>query len=195
MSRNTKIILGIIAGLVVICMCVAVLGFFALRQAGDLAMQAMDVSEDPQEVGSIAQGIVDYDLPAGYSEQFGMSFFGFDMVAFGTGNSNDPVIMLMQFPEEAGLSQVQMEAQMEEAIQRQMGRREFDLPVVDQRTTTIQDQEVTLTVREGTDSEGQSLRQITGLFDGQSGVVMLMIMGPTQNWDSNAIDSFIASLG
>ncbi len=195
MSRNAKIIIGIIAGLVVLCLCVSVLGFFALRSAGSLMLQAMDLSEEPQEVANIAQGIVEYELPAGYSEQFGMSFFGFDVAAFGTGNSNDPIIMLMQFPQETGLSQAEMEQQMRQAVQGQLGQQYSEMPVVDQQTIIVRDQEVTLTVREGTGEDGTTIRQLTGVFQGKDGVVMLMIVGNQQNWDQGAIDTFLNSLG
>ncbi len=194
MSRNTKIVLGIIGGLFILCICAGVVAFLALRSAGPLVERAMTVTEKPEEVTDIAQGIVDYTLPAGYSEQFGMSFFGFDVAAFGSAGPAKQMIMLMQFPESAGLSQAEMEQQMQQATERQMGRRNYQLPVVGETTTTIRDQRITLTIREGTDSDGTAIRQVSGVFQGKSGIVMLMIMGNRQNWDQEAVDAFIASL-
>jgi hypothetical protein len=35
---------------------------------------------------------------------------------------------------------------------------------------------------------------ITSVFDGKGGTIMLMIMGNSQTWSQNDVDSFIASL-
>ena len=191
MTKGTKIALGIVAALVLICICVGIGGFIGLYFVGDQVTQS--VAEQPEEVAVIADGIADYDLPPGFSESFGMSLFGFDMVAF-SGSDEQQVILMMQFPRAAGLNQAQMEQQMEQSMQQQMGRQNFNLEVVDEITTTIRDETVTLTVREGTDDQGQGLRQLTGVFPGKDGTVLLMIMGSQQNWDQAGIDAFIASI-
>jgi len=66
---------------------------------GPLMEQAASTTEDPQEIAQIAGRIVDYQLPAGYGEQFAMSFFGFDIVAFGKDDMSGQVIIMMQMPE------------------------------------------------------------------------------------------------
>jgi hypothetical protein len=194
MSRNAKLIIGIIGSFVVLCLCAGVLAFFVFRSATPLLEQAVSMTEDAAEVAAIASGIVDYSLPAGYQEAFGMSFFNFDIVAFSSSASRRHMIMLMQMPPGAGLDQADMERQMEQSLQQQMGRRNYRVQVVDEITTTIRDQPVTLTVSEGTDDEGTAIRQVAGVFEGKNGVVLLMIMGPQQGWDQAGIDAFIASL-
>ena len=196
MSRNTKIALGIIAGLVFLCICVGIIAYVALNRAGQVVGEAVEgaIAEEPAKVAQIAQGIADYKLPPGYREQFGMSFFGFDMVAFGPAESTDQMIMLMQFPESAGLNQAEMEQQMKQSLQQQRGRQDIPMQEVDQVQRTIRDQTVTLTVSEGTDSDGKTMRQMSGAFQGKNGVVLLMIMGQKQTWDQRAIDAFMASL-
>jgi hypothetical protein len=196
MSRNTTIALGIIAGLVFLCICVGVIAYVALNRAGQVVGEAVEgaIADDPAKVAQIAQGIVEYKLPPGYREQFGMSFFGFDMVAFGPAESTDQMIMLMQFPESAGLDQAEMEQQMKQSLQQQRGRQDIPMQEVDQVQRTIRDQAVTLTISEGTNSEGTVMRQMSGVFQGEKGVVLLMMMGQKQTWDQQAIDAFIASL-
>jgi hypothetical protein len=192
MSRNTKIVLGIIGGLAILCICVSVVAYFALRKAGQAIEQA--VVEDPAKVAQVAQDIVDYNLPPGYGEKFAMSLLGFDMVAFGPANSTDQMIMLMQFPKNAGLNQAQMEQQLKESLRQQTGQQNVQTQVVDQVEATIRDQAVTLTISEGTGSDGTVLRQMSGVFQGKNGVVMLMIMGDKQRWDQGAVNAFLASL-
>ncbi|MFC1975522.1 hypothetical protein ACFLXQ_03880 [Chloroflexota bacterium] len=194
MSRNTKIIIGVVVGLVVLCVCLGVEAAVLFRSATPLIQKSVSVSEDPEEIAEIAKDIVDYDLPPGYREQFGMSFFSFDFVGFGPTDSKSPGIMLMQFPNNAGLSQEEMELQMHQSLQQQTGQRDWQMQVVDQLTTTIRDQTVTLTISEGTDDKGENMRQISGTFEGKNGIVLLMIMGKQQTWDQESIDAFLSSL-
>jgi ribosomal protein S6E (S10) len=196
MSRNTTIAISVIAGLVFLCICVGIIAYVALNRAGQVVGEAVEgaIADDPAEVAQIAQGIVEYKLPPGYREQFGMSFFGFDMVAFGPAESTDQMIMLMQFPESAGLNQAEMEQQMKQSLQQQRGRQDIPMQEVDQVQRTIRDQTVTLTISEGTDSDGTAMRQMSGVFQGKNGAVLLMIVSKKQNWDQQAIDAFMTSL-
>jgi hypothetical protein len=196
MSRATKIVLGIIAGLLVVCLCVGVVAAISLRSAGSLLQNMGSMTEDPQKVAQIAGNISDYKLPAGYSEQFGMSFFGFDMVAFGPAKSakNQQVMMLMQFPKSLNINQADMEKQLQQSLERRTGQQEINLKVVAQDKATIRDQAVTLTVREGADKDGRTMRQESGVFQGKNGPTLLMIMGDKTAWDTQRVNAFIASL-
>ena len=194
MSRTTKIVLITVAILVILCVCVCAGSSIAMRAAGPLMQQFTSMTEDPHEVAQIAHNIVDYQLPRGYREQFGISMFGFDMVAFGPENFTDQMIMLMQFPQFAGLNQAEMEQQMRQSLKEQTGQQDINWQVVDQLDATIRDQRVTLTVQEGTDSKGTVYRQMVGVFGGKNGTAMLMIMAEKQHWDQRAVNAFLASL-
>ncbi len=193
MSRNTKIVLGIVAVLLVLCICLCGISFIALQSAGQFLQQA--VVTDATQVASTGADIAEYEVPAGYDEQFGMSLFGFSLVGFSTGQGeNAGLIMLMQFPEFAGLSQEEMEQQLRQSIQQQTDMGDLQLEPVDQLTRTIRDQEVALTVSEGTTSEGERVRQITGVFQGRGGPTLLMVLGPVDGWDQAGVDAFISSI-
>ena len=195
MSRTAKIIIGVIVGLIVLCSCCCVAGSIATPMLlGPLMEQAASTTEDPQEIAQVAKNIVDYQLPAGYGEQFGMSFFGMDIVAFGKDDLAGNVIIMMQIPAMFGLNPEEMMQEMERSLQQQTGRESVDLQYVDTIQTTIRDQNVTLTVQEGTDSNGTAIRQLTGVFPGKNGMAVLMIAGPTQTWDQQAVDAFLSSL-
>jgi hypothetical protein len=187
MSRETKLALGIVAGVLLLCLCIGGVTVIGFGWFGQKAVQSM--TDSPAEVAEIAGDIVDYELPAGYQARFGMSLLGLKMAAFGSSEIESQMIMLMQFPENFGGNQAEMEEQMRQALERQTGRRNGNMQTIDQIAVTIRDQEVILTV-----SEGNGLRQMTGVFQGKEGLVMLMISGLIQEWDQAAIDAFIASL-
>ena len=105
MTRNTKIVLGIVAGLLLLCLCGGGATFFLLGAAG--RMIARNVVTDPADVAAIADGIAEYQLPAGWREQYGMRFLGFSLVAYAPADSRGH-IMLMQFPTSVGLDQATM---------------------------------------------------------------------------------------
>ena len=195
MSRTTKIVIGVIVGLIVLCGCCCLAGSIATPMLLEPLMeQAASTTEDPQEIAQIAGRIVDYQLPADYGEQFAMSFFGFDIVAFGKDDMSGQVIVMMQMPEMFGLDPDEMMREMEQSLQQQTGQKFGDLQYIDTIQTTIRDQNVTLTVQEGTDENGTTIRQVTGIFSGKNGVAMLMIVGPTQTWDQQMVDEFLSSL-
>jgi hypothetical protein len=104
------------------------------------------------------------------------------------------MVMLMQFPPGMGVSQGEMERQVEQALARQTGLANADMTSVGQEETTIRGEPVTLTVREGVTDRGETLRQVTGLFEGKGGPAILMISGDVAAWDQAVVDDFIASI-
>jgi hypothetical protein len=195
MSRNTKIILTIVVILLLLCLCGCGLIFFIFQSLGTMLEQSMVT--DPAGVANISESIADYELPAGYQEAFGMNLFGFSIVALVKGDLQgdaDNLIMLMQIPAYMNMSEADMEQQLRQALERQTNTGDMQLTVVDQTTVTIRDQQVVLTISEGTDNEGEQIRQAMGLFQGKGGPTMLMIIGPTQSWDQAAIDQFLESI-
>lgn len=195
MSRNTKIALGIVGLLVISCICVCAISFILLQSAGSFLEQSLVT--DPAEVATIGAKIATYDPPAGYSQNFGMSLFGFDLVGLTAGEGKEetaPLIFMMQFPTWANMEEAQMEQQLQQAIGRQANSQDLQLEIADLNTVTIRDQEVTLTTREGANADEVSLRQVTGVFQGKGGPVLLMIMGNIDTWDQATVDAFIGSI-
>lgn len=193
MSRNTKIVLSILGGLIVVCLCVAVIGAFALRQAGNTLRES--IVTDPTQAVQVAADIAQFDVPTGY-ELSAVRILGFDMAIL---ESDDPtnektVLMLMQFPSGANLSQEEMNRQLQQAVEQQTNRRGLDLEPVGTETYTIRGDEVEMTVSEGTDEQGIQIRQMTGAFDGNQGTAILLVMAPVEFWDSAGIDAFIQSI-
>lgn len=192
MSRNAKIVVGILGALTLVCLCAAMVAALALRQASQ-AIQA-GTSDDPTEVETAVRAMTDFDMPAGYEGQFKMGLFGFEMAALGpTSTGNGPVFLLMQMPSVGGDPE-EMQRQMEEAMQRQTGQGNAQLEVVETRPVTVRGEETTMTISEGEADEGQQVRQASLVFPGNNGPVMLMVTGSASTWDEALVDEFIASL-
>jgi hypothetical protein len=194
MSRNTKTVLIVIGALLALCVCgCLVLGVVSPMVASMFLSQS--VASDPADVAAIGSKIADFETPPGYSSEFGMSFMGFDLVGLTPGEPGSAaVIFLMQIPGWANADQASMEQQLRQSIEQQFDNQEMQLETVDETTVTIRDQPVTMTIQEGTTAEGESVRQMTGVFQGKGGPVLLMILGDRENWNQATIDQFLASI-
>jgi hypothetical protein len=191
MSRNTKIVVGIITGIVGLCCLIGVIAVLVLPR---LASNFAEGVDDPVAAAEVANSIVDYELPAGYEEQGSMNLFGFRM-AFITGRNEQSVIMLAEFPAALAGDEEQMQEQMQEAFANQSGGQNVNLEFVGNEEITINGADATLATYEGSDDEGNRMRQIIGVFETKDGSPgMLMIVGDQDGWDEDGISRFIDSL-
>lgn len=195
MSRELKIALSVVGGLIVAC-CL-ILGVLALVMPR-VAEQFMETAftEDSEQAADVARSILDYDLPEGYSEEAAMSFAGMKMVVIAPADKqNGMAFVLMKFPSAMQMGEADMQRQMEEAFSQQTGQGDFQMNVVDTDEVVINGDMVTLTIAEGTDSSGESMRQVMGTFSANDGSpATLMIMGSATEWDADAYNQFFNSL-
>ena len=196
MEKKTKIVLGILAGLLVLGICACVGGWIALRGAGRVLEDQMMLDE-PDRAGALARSLIDYDLPPGYQEQGAINMGLMQMIIIGVGGEGDsldssrPVIMIVGVPENMPMDEEEMALQ----IQQSMEEENLDMRLVEQSTTTIRGQEVPLLTYEGANDQGVEMRQlISGLFEGKKGSVMLMILGEESGWNQGEVDAFIDSI-
>ncbi|MBK8905555.1 MAG: hypothetical protein IPM53_30515 [Anaerolineaceae bacterium] len=191
MSRNTKIVVGIIAGILGVCCIIAIVAALVLPRMFQNFAESVD---DPAAAADVASSIVDYDLPAGYDEQGAMNFFGFRM-AFITGPDENSMIMLAEFPASLAGEEEQMQQQMRDAFANQTGTQNMQLELVGSEEVTINGADATLATYEGTDGQGNNVRQILGVFETKGGSPgMLMIFGDQDNWDEDGVSRFLDSL-
>lgn len=191
MSRNTKIVLGIVGGIIGVCCLIAVVVVLVVPRMFENFADSID---DPVEAAEVAESIVDYELPSGYQEQGAMNLFGFRM-AFIAGQDELSMIMLAEFPSALASDEEQMQQQMRDAFSNRTGSQNVSLEFVGSEDVTINGEEATLGIYEGTDDRGNSMRQVLGVFEAKSGnPAMLMIFGNPNNWDETGIDRFLDSL-
>lgn len=198
MSRNNKIILGVVAGVLLACLCLAVGGLFAFNQIVGL-VSSLVTSDDPAAAAAAGQSMLDYTLPPGYAEQASFDIAFMKMVMAGEGSlesgSIRPVIFLVEIGPEANMEEEELRRQMQLGLRRSLSWQNLDMELVEQSTMTLRGREVSLLHYEGVDGEGNRFKQIiSGLFPGKNGLIMLWILGPEQGWDQAEIDGFLQSI-
>ena len=153
------------------------------------------VVTDPAKVQQMAHGFINYQLPPDYKEQMGMDFLVYKMIMISPVEpTTRPLILLAQF-QAGNMTADQMSQQMQQSMAQQNGSSGLKLKVVETRSVTINGKQVPLTVSEGSDQSGLTLRQWITAFPGKSGAMTLvMIQGSTEQWDDAAFDSFLSSI-
>ena len=193
-NKNKWIWIGLGAALLFCCGTALVAGL-VFWQAGKKIQEG--VSTDPEAAAEAAHKIIDYDLPEGYQEQMAMEivFYSFVVIApeNSEGISKGPIFMLAQF--QAGMvNQQQMEEQLRRSLEQQSNRPGLSMELVKMEEQTIRGEQTQVATYEGTDENGNVLRQVITSFPGKDGTAMLMIMGPAELWDQDLIDDFIESI-
>jgi len=194
MSSTTKRLL------VITCLgaflCVVVVGIASVAGIGYIGNRvAQGIATEPATVQAMANEFVHYELPSGYTEKMGMDLVIYKMILIGASDpsSNKPLIFLAHF-DTPGVSADEMSQQMRQSVQQQGGTSGLNMKVVETRKVTINGQETTLTVSEGSDSSGLSLRQWVTAFPAKKGTVLLLIQGSTEEWDDASLNAFLASI-
>ncbi len=191
MSKNTKIILGIVIGLLVVCVCGGVATFGALTWFGVTVGQQFE--PNPEKVAQIASKIADFKLPPGYTTEYGIEVADFALASYSPGDDHSH-IMFIQMPPDSKVDQVTLERQMTQVTQPRSSKRPTKLTMVGASQVTVRGQSVKFVISEGTNSEGQAYRQMRGMFQGKGGLVLLTVEEPTSRWNQATVDAFIASI-
>jgi hypothetical protein len=189
-----KQIIIVIILLVLACCCVVGLAFAGLTYMGSSIGSSFENAGDPTRIAEIREAVADYDVPAGYKElAFELLFMKYIMLVSDY-SVDSPLIMLMQIPDNL-TSAEEMQRQMERSMAQQSGRGEnISMKVVEQKTITIRGQQVPASIAEGQTESGLTMRQLTAVFQGKTGMAILMVYGEKSFWDEDMLDQFIASI-
>ena len=216
MSQTSKIILIVVGVLVVLCGCAAVasmvFGLIAINRTAQsfegvemapgvvevapppaLEQVLPEVAEGNAEVKDAAAKIADFDLPAGYTPEYGMHMMGFDLVGFSSDRGHGH-IMMMQFPDDVDMDMESMQEQMRQFSQMDNRNWNMNMEVIETKTMDVRGQEQTVTISEGTDGDGNTFRQMVTLFEGKSGPALLVMVAQISEWDQAQFEDFIGSL-
>ena len=193
MSRSTKIILAVFAGVVVLTFLCA--GTFVVSLGGlawNGMAQAMEF--DSTQVSRAAQAIADFELPEGYTPNYAFEAAGFRAVAYDLGDGHSH-LMLVQAPDWARLNQAEFEQQ----VRRNLGNKlkwgdDTKSQIVDRRSLRVAGEAVEFAISEGANSSGGDYRAMTGVWDSPKGQVLIYVEEPLAHWNQAEIDAFIASI-
>ena len=188
MSRNAKIVFGVGAALLLVCVCGAIITFNTLGVTIGRLVQS-----DPAQVAVAANRIADFQLPSGYKSEVAIDFGGYLFVSYTPGDGHSH-IMLVQAPASAKVDQATLERYIEQAAQTRGYDRYTRTQVVGQQQVTVRGQTITLVLSEGTNSSGQPYRTLTGVFQGKGGPALLSVEAPLSQWNQAEVDAFLASI-
>lgn len=173
----------------------------AITKVNEVVIESVDF-DSPEEIAKAAKTLVDYELPPGYSGQYGASLplLNWIYLAFGSKEKKKPAIVLIRFPGrfiDTPEEVQEIHRQMRQRLQKETRSENppFELELMEKRVVTIRGEKVTLTTSEGMNEDETRMRQLFAAFCAKNKrAVGLMILGPTEGWDQTAVDSFIASL-
>lgn len=197
MNKTTKTILIIIGSLLVVCACGAAIlmgtGLWGFSKFVEAAERS--TTENPQEVAQIASGIADYEIPEGFTKQYGMKIATFSMVQY-MNSSEDTFLFVTQFPAGASINPDEMLREIRNNSRNPNSPwYNTDTQIVEQRDVTIRGEETTLSISEGTNEQGETYRMANAKFKGNGeGPALFMIVAPADKWDAELVDDFIASI-
>jgi hypothetical protein len=193
MNRNTKIVLAV-AVLVVatVCLLATMLVSTGLKTARAAAQM---FPTDAQDLAVTGDRIVDYQLPAGFEEDYAVNVGGISVAAFVSRDGHGH-LFVAQFPEDSELTLPVLESDIRRAVPDQENGASglLDVQELDRVETMICGQPVTLTVSESSGTDGRSYRQVNGVFQGKSGPTLISLAAPVQNWNQVELDRFLASM-
>ncbi len=191
MSKTTMIILGILAGTVMLC-AAAALGSYSLIQAAGWVF-GPQIQAGVRPVVDVSGKIADYTLPAGFGDGYAAEMAGYSLVGY-TGDDGHSHIYFFQLPSTVQVDQSDLESQLQSAKGFQGADGRSAVQKVDSLSTTIAGQPAQLVVSQGTNSDGQSFREVTAIFQGKGGQALVSFERPVSRWDQAEAEAFIASI-
>jgi hypothetical protein len=193
MSRSTKIILAVFAGIVVLILLCA--GTFVISLGG-LAWNGMAraMEYDAADVSREAGAIAEFALPEGYMPSYSFRAGGFKLVGYDPGDHHSH-LMLVQAPEWVKLNAADFESYLRRNFGDMLGWGEKENNViVDRRTLRVDGRAVEFAIGEGASSDGSSYRSMVGVWDSPRGAILIYVEEPVTRWNQAVIDAFIASI-
>lgn len=192
MSRQTKIIIGVLVGFIVLCLAICVVGVIFTNIVGKNV--ASDIKPDPEKAAKTASEIADFTPPPGFQPMSGFTILGYTVVIYDNGSDSSDFMMLMQIPGLTEIDDATIE-QMQQAIERQRGGGMNNRRIVDTRDMTIRGKPARVIIQEGTSgANAMPLRQMMVAFQGKGGVAMLVITTLTSEWDQASFDRMVESI-
>jgi hypothetical protein len=206
MSGGSKVllILGIIFLVLILLCCggLAVFFFYARSYVGEA------MSTDPAHIREVTARVAPLEVPDVLKPQFSMDMkvpftdtSAMTMVAY-SDPSQESMLMLAAFGEAfQGQNQAQMEAQMQQSLRSQGMNQRGDMTINErsEREIEVRGKPVTFHFAKGTQKDSQTGAEtprieVTGMFEGPEGMVMLMVQADEETLSEDEIVEMIESI-
>lgn len=184
MSRNTKIGIAVITGIILLGLCTCVGIFYYL---GNKVMQS--IITDPAEIEQLHQELAECDVPEGYTEN-GMRLLGFQPLILSNYLQSPESIIIMVFRADMQLSQEGIDQALQQISHQNQNTAWVQVDIL---MVTIQDQSIEMLVMEKNSGSNQRC-MMQCIWSGFTGIVTLRIIGVVQNWDQSVVDAFLSSV-
>jgi hypothetical protein len=196
MDKTTKTILIIVGSVLVVCACAGVTvfatGVWSFSRFMNFAEQS--VSESPEEAVRVGAEIAEYEVPDRFGSPYSIHFADVTLIGYKTPSERSH-LLLAQFPEGTSINVDEMLRIMRESSDDPDSIwYNTETEIVEQKPVTIRGEEVTLTISEGTSSDGVDFRMATAKFEGRGGPALAMIAGPLSEWDDEMVMTFVESI-
>ena len=186
MSKTTKIILGAVAAVIVLCIGVSIAG-------GLLAGNALkDVTtQDPDKVRERAAQIAEFTVPAGFEPAMAVSVLGVNMPMY-INDRQGASLFFIQVPAAAGAN---ADATIQNSIDNNFSQgAKIHWSSVGDANFKIRGAAVVGRTRLGELENGTKVKMIQVPFAGKGGPAAVLLMAPESLWDQKQVDAVLASI-
>lgn len=190
MTRNTKIVVGILAGLLVLCVCTAIVAVVV----GGWLFNSVATSPERAEAIVTQVGAPELAMPGlgEYQPEWSVDVLGVQAVSYAAGSQH---VIVARIPDAWHVNMDAIQSRMRKAVQDRDGYTWWNnqLQLVGKETVQIGGQAVDLLIAEGNGSGGP-YRQVSGLFTGAQGRIFFSISGKISTWDQGVVDEVVRAL-
>jgi hypothetical protein len=189
MSRNTKIILGVAAGLIALaCLCAATVA----AGVALFTVRTTSASVSPARVEQAAARVGGH-APAGWVTDYTVRIGEFEIVGYKPASGRNGHIIYAYFGPE---SHADVEKLAEDIGKWTDGRYRWnrdEMRVVERRAVLLGDEEAELVITEGDGSGGPWTQALIG-YQSSRGFTLAMLGLPASDWTEAQLDEFISAL-
>lgn len=145
---------------------------------------------DTNRVNTLAHRIADFDLPDHFQTDYVVEALGYVIAAYKSDDEQAHLVLIQAPP-----GVIPDEAVLAGAVPNSSRHSDWHAAtVISIEQRTIRDQPATLTINERTNGAGQRYRSANLVFQGREGTALLVINEPVDQWNTAAVDTFIASI-
>lgn len=184
----------LLVGLVVLCGLVG-LAYYTLQGPLRSAFNAMFWKTDPVQAAEIARALIDFDLPPDYQPERVMKLKeGVAVAVIIVSQAHPSDLIYMSQTPDGILANDEWRTKYEQRGAQAIADQLYDTETISTTTTTIRGQPTTLRLLEGTDKNGQAVKQLACMFNGKSSEILLVVVASQATWDRALVDNFLNSI-